>query len=77
MPNKISRSKSSRADLVLKNLVEAFYRQKPLPPTAVVFKMNIIEAIKYLKNKGYELPHYDMVRTKFLKEQRAKKTSGG
>lgn len=46
-------------DKVLSELVNSFYRQKPLPKTAVVFKMKMIAAIEYCKEFNLPIPDYD------------------
>lgn len=51
--------KNHDATLVLKKLVEAHYRQKPLPKTSIVFKMAMIESLEYLKEHKVDLPYYD------------------
>jgi hypothetical protein len=46
-------------DKVLSELVESWFRQKPIPKTAVVFKMKLKSAINYCKESGLEIPAYD------------------
>lgn len=44
---------------VLKDLVEAYYRQKPLPPRAIIFRAKMSTAIKHLKANNVAMPVFD------------------
>ena len=52
----------SDEQIIIRNLVENFYKQKPLPNTAACFKMKMIAAIDYCKEKKIVLPVYDQFR---------------
>lgn len=60
----------NQSDLNLRDLVEAFYSQKPLPGSSVTFKMKMAKSIEYLKSKGYELPKYEKVVKSFKETQK-------
>ena len=53
----------SESDKILQNLINNYYKQKPLPKTAVVFKMAMNRAIDYCKKNNIEISELD----KFLK----------
>lgn len=58
---------------IIKEFVESYYRQKPLPGSAFVFRTKLRNAIDYCKANNLEIPAYDAHRAAYLAKVEADK----
>jgi len=58
---------------IIQEFVNSFYRQKPRPGTAIVFKMKLRAAVDYCKANNLEIPAYDQAVKDYEESQKAQK----